>query len=126
MVVSLGSLWMDIKAQDMIREKKTVQAFAENVSITDGPPVRDMGVWFTTRMIVVKLTNGSLWVDSPASVPPNMLERIRALGPVRYLVAATPRHLWRLEEWHTLFPDAELWGPPQILNKFKLMIVPGR
>jgi hypothetical protein len=106
--------------------RKAVQAFAENVSIADGPPVRDMGVWFTTRMIVVKLTNGSLWVDSPVSVPPNMLERIRALGAVRYLVTATPRHIWRLEEWHALFPNAELWRPPQMLNKFKLMMVLGQ
>jgi hypothetical protein len=28
-------------------------------------------------------------------------------------------HVWRLEEWHQLFPDAELWGPPQIRNKFQ-------
>jgi hypothetical protein len=103
-----------------------LQAFAENVWIVEGPLVRDMGVRFTTRMIVVKLTNGSLWVDSPVSVPSDMLEQIRTFGPVRYLVAATPRHVWRLEEWHVLFPDAEVWGPPQILNKFKPMVVAGR
>jgi hypothetical protein len=30
---------------------------------------------------------------------------------VRYLLAATPRHVWRLAGWHTLFPEAQLWVP---------------
>ena len=42
-------------------------------------------------------------------VPFDTLKRMTALGPVRYLVAATPRHLWRLAAWHTLFPEAQLW-----------------
>lgn len=86
-------------------------AFAEGVWIVDGPRVRDMGFTFTTRMTVVKLCNGSLWVDSPVSVPTETLKRISELGPVRYLVAATPRHVWRLTAWHTLFPEAQVWVP---------------
>ena len=39
------------------------------------------------------------------------LTRITKWGPIRYLVAATPRHVWRLATWHTLFPDAQLWVP---------------
>ncbi len=34
-----------------------MQAFAENVWIIDGPSVRDMGLMFTTRMTVVKLSD---------------------------------------------------------------------
>lgn len=88
-----------------------IQTFAQNVSIIDGPNVRDVGVMFTTRMVVVKLINGSLWVNSPVPVPFETLKHITALGPVNYLVAATPRHVWRLEGWHTLFPAAQLWVP---------------
>ncbi|HEX4205509.1 MAG TPA: DUF4336 domain-containing protein [Ktedonobacteraceae bacterium] len=88
-----------------------VQAFAPNVWIIDGPTVRDFGVLFTTRMTVVKLTDGSVWIESPVSVPFETLKRISEWGQVRYLVAATPRHVWRLAAWHTLFPDAQLWVP---------------
>ena len=100
-----------------------LQVFAENVLIVDGPPVRDMGVMFTTRMAVVKLSDGSLWVNSPVSVPFDTLKRITELGPVRYIVAATPRHVWRLAAWHTLFPEAQLWAPrptPFTLKKGRL------
>ncbi len=46
-----------------------LQPFAKNLLIVDGPAVRDMGVLFTTRMAVVNLSDGSLWVNSPVSVP---------------------------------------------------------
>jgi hypothetical protein len=88
-----------------------LQAFAKNVWIVDGPNVRDMGIMWSTRMAVVKLSNGSLWVNSPVPVPFETLKLITVLGPVQYLVAATPRHVWRLEAWHALFPEAQLWAP---------------
>lgn len=94
--------------------------FAENVWIVDGPKVRDMGVMFTTRMTIVKLRDGSLWVESPVSVPSETLKRITGLGQMKYLVAATPRHVWRLSAWHALFPEAELWAcrpTPMTLKK---------
>ena len=68
-----------------------------------------MVVWFTTRMAIVKLANGSIWVDSPVPAPFDTLKPITELGPVRYLLAATTRHVWRLDGWHTLFPEAQLW-----------------
>lgn len=88
-----------------------MQAFAPNIWIIDGPIVRDFGVLFTTRMTVVRLADGSIWIESPVPVPFETLKRITEWGPVRYLVAATPRHVWRLAAWHTLFPDAQLWVP---------------
>jgi Domain of unknown function (DUF4336) len=94
-----------------------LQKFAEGISMIDGPPVRVMGVPLPTRMIIVKLSDGSLWVNSPVSVPIQVLDRIKALGPVRYLVAPTRLHIWRLEEWHALFPEAELWLPPHRPNQ---------
>ncbi len=100
-----------------------LQPFARNLMIVDGPSVRDMGFMFTTRMTVAKLADGSLWVNSPVSVPFDTLRRITELGPVRYLLAATPRHVWRLAAWHTLFPEAELWAArptPFTLKKGRL------
>jgi hypothetical protein len=86
-----------------------LQPFAPNIWIADGPNVRDMGFIFSTRMTIVKLSDGCLWVESPVPVSFEMLNQIVALGPIQYLVAATPRHVWRLEQWHGLFPAAQLW-----------------
>jgi hypothetical protein len=97
----------DMKAQPTA----AMRTFAPNVWIADGPNVRDFGVLFTTRMVVVKLADGSLWVDSPVPVAFDTLKHIAELGPVHYLITATPRHVWRPDTWHTLFPDAQLWVP---------------
>jgi hypothetical protein len=86
-----------------------LQAFAKNVWIVDGPDVLAMGILFTTRMMIVRLSDGSVWVNSPVPASFETLTSITGLGPVKYLVAATPRHVWRLDAWHTLFPEAQLW-----------------
>jgi hypothetical protein len=70
-----------------------VLPFAPRVFVIDGPLVRDTGAWFTIRMTVVKLSDGSLWVDSTVPTSFDTLERIAELGQVKYLVAATPRHV---------------------------------
>ena len=64
-------------------------------------------------MIVVKLRGGSLWVNSPVEPSIDLLEQIKDVGLIRYLVAPTPMHVWRLESWHALLPHAQLWGPPK-------------
>ena len=57
-----------------------LEEFGENIWIIDGPPVRDMGVMFTTRMVVVKLSGGSLWVESPVPLPDDTLKRVTDLS----------------------------------------------
>lgn len=71
-----------------------------------------MGLPFPTRMVVVKLSDGSLWVNSPVTVSATEMTQLSEIGPVKYLVAPTPLHVWRLQSWAKLFPSAQLWGPP--------------
>ena len=104
----------------------SLQPFAENLWTVDGATVRAAGIPFPTRMIVVQLNNRSWWVNSPVSVPRELLDRMAAEGPVRYLVAPTKLHVWRLESWHELFPEAELWAPPQIPHELERFAFRGR
>jgi hypothetical protein len=111
----------DVKSSSSISE---LQAFSKNIWIVNGPNVRDFGVMFTTRMVIVKLTDGSLWVNSPVSVPFDTLKRITELGPVKFIVAATPRHVWRLQGFNVLFPEAQLWVPRTTLFTLKKLPLP--
>lgn len=105
--------------------ENALHSFADGIWIIDGEPVRDMGIRFPTRMTIVKLTDGSLWISSPVPQPKDIMKEIEAIGPVRYLVVGTPRHVWRLESWHNLYPDAEIWVPPQLGKKRKSLMVVG-
>jgi hypothetical protein len=97
---------------------RKLQSFADDIWMVDGPPAVNFFIPLPTRMIVVKLSDGSLWINSPVDVGRETLEQIQALGAIRYLVAPTPLHVWRLVGWHALFPEAELWGPSQIPRAF--------
>ena len=85
--------------------------FGRDIWVVDGPDARDMGLLFTTRMTIVRLSNDTVWVESPVSLPAEILDQIREIGPVEYVVASTQRHIWRLNAWHDLFPNAQLWAP---------------
>jgi hypothetical protein len=87
------------------------QAFPleKNYWIADGPAVRFLGISFPTRMIVVKLNDRSLWVNSPVAATRDQAGQLDAIGPVAHLVSPTPLHDWRLKEWATFFPRAEVW-----------------
>lgn len=95
----------------------TLEPLDGGLFLCDGPVVRDMGMYFDTRMSVVKLGDGSVWIASPVPVPFATLQDIAGIGPIRYLVSPTPRHFWRLGLWHGLFPEAELWASPVTLKK---------
>ena len=66
-----------------------LHSFDKNIWVVDGPNVHDMDIMFTTRMTIVKLSDGSVWVEFPVSLPFDTLNRINEIGPVRYIFAAT-------------------------------------
>lgn len=88
-----------------------LEALGPDLWVAEGPTAIDLLVVpYPTRMTIVRLPDGGLWVSSPIPVSFDELRALSDLGPVRHLVSATPRHQWRLESWHTLFPDAALWS----------------
>ncbi|MBO6756116.1 MAG: DUF4336 domain-containing protein [Roseibium sp.] len=90
-----------------------MKPFGPNIWIMDGDDVRMFGVLpFTTRMTVVRLASGGLWLHSP--VQPT-LERQRAidqLGTVEHLVAPNKIHSLGIEPWKALYPSAKVWASP--------------
>lgn len=96
-----------------------IQSFGQDLLIVDGPIAYDFGVPFSTRMIIAKLNDGSLWICDPIQVSINTFNHIKSLGTVKYLIASTWRHVWRLKEGHRLFPEAELWSSRRVPRNCK-------
>ena len=90
---------------------KQAEQIGDELWVVDGPVAKDLLVIpYPTRMTIARLSDGGLWVSSPIPSSLDLLNRLTELGPVSHLVSATPRHHWRLEDWHSLFPDARLWS----------------
>lgn len=86
-----------------------LKSFAESVWIADGPTISFFGFPYPTRMVVVKLGDGSLWINSPVEATREQALHLEQLGPVAHLVSPTRLHDWRLEQWTQFFPQARAW-----------------
>jgi hypothetical protein len=104
-----------------------LKPFAENLWIVDGREItmRFLGIAvpFATRMTVVRLVSGVLWIHSPIAWNEALAEAIRALGPVRFLVAPNTLHYWYLADWQKAFPEARSYGPPGLAARARKPVV---
>jgi hypothetical protein len=57
--------------------------FAPDIWLADGSAVRFLGASLPTRMVIVKLGDGSVWINSQVAVSQDLLQEIRAIGSVR-------------------------------------------
>ena len=91
---------------------------ALNIGIVDGPfeyltvaGIR-LPLPFTTRMTVICLANGDLFLHSPIAFNEKLAAELRALGTVRHLVSPNQFHYAHIGEWAKAFPDAIAWASP--------------
>jgi hypothetical protein len=98
-----------------------LEALGPELWIADGPIVSFFGFAYPTRMAVVRLDAGGLWVWSPVAPTPELVEQVRALGPVRHLVSPNKLHHLFLADWLARFPDAKLWGTASTIAKVKAL-----
>lgn len=86
--------------------------------VADGGIVSFFGFDYPTRMAVVRLEDGGLWVWSPIALTAEIEAEVRALGPVRHLVSPNKLHHLFLAEWKAKFPGAKLWGTHSTVARF--------
>jgi len=75
------------------------------------------GIGTSTRMTVVRLGDGTLWVHSPVPLAPDLRARVVALGDVAWIVAPNRFHHLYAGEWAAAFPHATLLGAPGLAAK---------
>jgi hypothetical protein len=87
---------------------------ADDVWLVDGPEIRFryglLRIPFPTRMTVVRLPSGSLWVHSPIAPDEHLVEQLVQLGPIAHFVAPNTIHYWWMKNWSARFPEADVWA----------------
>lgn len=76
-----------------------------------------MGIRATSRMTVVRLADGRLWLHSPIPVAPDILAELAALGQVAFIVAPNRFHHLYVGQWAAAFPSAAVFGAPGLDEK---------
>ncbi|MFQ5849104.1 MAG: DUF4336 domain-containing protein [Candidatus Binatia bacterium] len=90
--------------------------WAEDIWIAEAP-LRFYGIPFGTRMTVLRLADGSLFLHSPIAIDDPLRVEIDKLGTVRYIVSPNKLHHLYLRSAHDTFPEAQLYSPPGLMEK---------
>ena len=84
----------------------------DDIWIAAGPNVESAGFHYPTRMALIRLADGSLFVWSPIALDDALNAAVRALGEVRFIVAPNSLHHLALPQWRAAFPQAILYAAP--------------
>jgi len=95
----------------------TLKPVAENIWIVDGPSIRFYGTPFSTRMTVVRLESGDIWLHSPTKICDSLQDEVAALGPVCHLIAPNWIHYAYIAEWQKAFPKTCAYAAPGVVKR---------
>ena len=99
----------------------TLKPIAEGIWVVDGPIIEmrfgPVSLPFPTRMVVIRLQAGGLWLWSPTAPTPELFAEIDALGPVEHLVSPNKVHYASIPAWQQRYPQARAWASPGVRDR---------
>lgn len=95
-----------------------LQQFGPGIWLADGPVVTAAaGFHYPTRMAVIRLVGGGLFVWSPVALSEELRGELVALGEVRFLIPPNSLHHVFLADWLRAWPEAKVYAPPGLREK---------
>ncbi|PRQ08220.1 DUF4336 domain-containing protein [Enhygromyxa salina] len=76
-----------------------------------------LGIPFDTRMCIIRLSNGAIWLHSPVAITVELIVAVESLGPVKHIVAPNKFHHLFAREWIDAFPYATAWAGPHLTER---------
>lgn len=95
----------------------SLQPFGDNIWTVDGSTVSIGGFHYPTRMAVMKLADGGLFIWSPVAVSEDLRPQLSAIGEVRFIVAPNSLHHLFLKDWQSAYPNARLYAAPGLRTR---------
>lgn len=96
-------------------------AVAENVWTVEGPEIdyrlAGLSLPCPTRMTIIRLRNGTLWLHSPVCFTAELKACLDMLGPVGAIIAPNSFHTAHSHEWAKCCADADVFAPSAALGK---------
>jgi hypothetical protein len=94
-----------------------LQAFGPDIWLAAGSEADVAGFRYPTRMAIIRLTGGGLFIWSPVALSASLQAEVEALGEVRHLVAPNSLHHLFLSEWRQAYPQARLYAAPGLRQR---------
>jgi hypothetical protein len=96
-----------------------LREFGREIWITEGSNVAVFGFHYPTRMAVIRLSDGGLFIWSPTQLGDSLRAEVDAIGQVRHIVAPNSLHHLFLPEWKRAYFAAKVYAPPGLREKRK-------
>jgi Domain of unknown function (DUF4336) len=94
-----------------------LEEFGSFLYTAEGPTVSFYGFPYPTRMAIVRLSDGDVWVWSPIALTDELASSVEAIGPVKHIVSPNKIHHLFLNEWAERWPNARLYAPPGLARR---------
>lgn len=95
-----------------------LEEFGPGIWVGSGPTVTAAGGFhYPTRMAVIRLSDGGLFVWSPVALSDELRAAVDGLGDVRCLIAPNSLHHSFLGEWRRAYPAARLYAAPGLRRR---------
>lgn len=99
----------------------TLKPVAPGVWMIDGPVMKlNVGPFklpFPTRSVVIRLSNGGLWIWSPTKPTRELFAELDATGAVEQLVSPNKFHYASIAAWKQRYPNAKAWASPGVRDR---------
>ena len=96
--------------------------WADNVWIVDGPEVSyklvGMAIPCPTRMTVVRLADGTLWLHSPVIYSAALANALGQIGEIHAIVGPNSYHHVHINEWKSNLPNVKVYACSELLRRF--------
>ena len=103
-------------AATAVSSQHHLTVFTEDVWVCR-QPLRFLGVQVGTRMTIVRLETGALWVHSPVAVDEEKAAEICGLGPVSFIVAPNRLHHLFVAPFRDRWSEASVFLAPGLSSK---------
>jgi hypothetical protein len=94
-----------------------IQPISDGIWTVDGPIVHFFGMPYPTRMTLIRLRDGTLFVHSPVALDESLVAEVASLGAPRHLIAPNKLHHLFIADWVQRFPAARVYAAPGMQSK---------
>ncbi|MCG6857268.1 MAG: DUF4336 domain-containing protein [Salaquimonas sp.] len=107
---------------DAYEPQNKLKAIGEEIWIADGPVLQwgygiPITFPFPTRMTVIRLSDGDLFVHSPIHADEDLVAQVEKLGPIAHIVSPNMIHHVSIKAWAARYPDAKTWASPGVRKR---------
>ena len=94
-----------------------LKEFGLDIWTADGPNISIVGFHYPTRMAIIRLSNGGLFIWSPILLTHSLQAEVDAVGQVQQIIAPNSLHHLFVPEWKHAYPAAKVFAAPGLRKK---------